>query len=43
MTVTDMCAAMPVVELVEWQALDALRNAETEKARRLERKGMRAR
>ena len=43
MTVQEMSDKMTYAELVEWQALDMLRQGEREKAERLAKKGMRGR
>lgn len=43
MTVGELTARMTYAELLEWAALDQIRNAEAEKAERLATKGMRAR
>mgnify|MGYP001571999398 FL=1 len=43
MTAAELAERMTYAELVEWQALDGLRNAEQQKADRLSRKGMKRR
>lgn len=43
MTVAQMSVEMPYAELVAWQALDQVRQAEAEKAQRMAGKGMRGR